>query len=95
MPVNRDLFRSHWAAKRAVSEGLAEANSVIITSQGKRLQVLGSYHPHFIHGAKELGGSWRSRSRIWSFPIATKRLVYDLCVRVYGQPNVLWQSSRR
>lgn len=84
--AKRDAFwASHWNRKRAAAQQMREDGLVHVTQVESRLHVVVPYKEEFTHRAKELGGRWRTRSQVWSFPVAARRLLMELLREIYGE----------
>lgn len=70
----------YWKSKRAEAAHIANSGRVKFTVQGRRLQVLCPDRDEFTSRAKELGGKFKERSGVWTFPLVSRRLVMRLLV---------------
>ncbi len=61
---------------------------MVIERYATRIHVACPPREAFKVGAKELDAKWKYRSRVWSFPGVSLRLVIDLCERVYGKDAI-------
>ena len=83
-----NYWREHWQQKAEASKKLTDSGGVLITWQGRRLQVCAPLNPAFVDGARELLGRWRPTSRMWTFNVRSARLVMELCIKVYGKDAI-------
>lgn len=58
---------------------------MIVKYSGSRMQVTAPYTEEFVLEAHRLGGRWRKRSGMWSFPEPVHRLVILHIKRIYGE----------
>lgn len=90
--ITSETYRKHWDAKRARLAQLRDNGIVLIefipTNRSGRIHVTCRASKEFSAGAKELGGKWRHRSLVWTFPAPCKRLLVKLCTKVYGEAAV-------
>ena len=49
-----------------------------------RIQVRAPYNERFVVKAHDLGGRWRKRLRVWSFPGSKYTEVLETCNTLYG-----------
>lgn len=78
------FFAREWDKRRERAEEARVSRVILVRRAGRRLQLTVPYHEDFVVGARELSGRWRERSSCWSFPIVAKRLVMELCARVFS-----------
>lgn len=78
------FFTKHWDEKRASIEQAKAKGEVRIWAVGRRLHVVVPYNEAFPPKARELAGSWRPKTGIWTFNIRTERLVREVCREIYG-----------
>lgn len=59
--------------------------SVQITpADGGKIQVTSPYNSEFVGAAKQLGGRWNLRARVWQFDARDEQQVRDLLIKTYG-----------
>lgn len=73
-----------WEARRAEYDAIRRVGKVRLRGAGTRLHVIAPESSAFAVGARELGGRWRYRSQVWTFPGHARRLVVGLIERTYG-----------
>ena len=74
------FFTRHWEKKRQKQN----AEGIQIRQAQGRMQVVVPYHKDWPAKARALGGRWRRRSAVWSFPIASRHIVVEALVQVFG-----------
>lgn len=75
----------YWAQKKAANQA-AQARGDIVTKVVKdRIQVTAPYSKAFIDGAHNIGGRWRPKSGVWSFPFRVRAELLGLLTQVYGR----------
>lgn len=85
---------TYWREKRAAKAALTEQGKVLASMYQTRLHITSPFHPAFARGARELGGRWRPRSRVWTFAYDSRRLALELVVTCYG-PAALTADWRK
>jgi hypothetical protein len=94
----KSFYGRYWENKREYHATIRKQGRVLVTSVASRLQVISPFNPEFREGAKRIGGFWRSRSRVWTFPgeIPDQRIALaELLARVYGADTVPeWLTAR-
>lgn len=93
-------LKKYWDSKRAINETQANNGLCVIdiTRTGKnhaRIKVVCPYREEFVTGARELQGTWRPRTKTWTFDGRAYRLLVKLCTRVYGKDRLKlagWQG---
>lgn len=83
--LERPELRQYWKDRRAKDASEVAAGRVLIRSQNSRLQISAPYNSEFNRRGRELGGKWRQRTRVWSFPWDSHRLVLQLVCTIYGE----------
>lgn len=79
------FFVSHWKrTKRARTDARVEGK-VCVRKVDSRIQVSAPYRDEFVTEARKLGGRWRYRSEVWSFPGSVIRELDALITRIYGE----------
>lgn len=79
-----NFWRRHWSAQRAARVSAVGQGRVHIWAEGTRLHVAAPYDRRWVTGAAELGGRYREKSAVWSFPRAAERLVRTLAGQLWG-----------
>jgi hypothetical protein len=82
------MLKQYWAKKRQANLDKTAQGLVYTIQVGRRIQVTCPDNDDFTRGAKELGGIWRDRTQLWSFPIERKRLVRDLVIQCFGMEDI-------
>lgn len=90
--MKRDQLRGYWDKKRGLIEKSREAGCTLdivkVGTNHARLVVVSPYNEKFTHGARELMGTWRPRTKRWTFDSRVFRLLKQLCIDCYGADNV-------
>lgn len=81
-------LKEYWINKRKESANVANNGRVKFTVQGSRLQVICPDSDLFMARAKELGGMFKDRANVWSFPLVSQRLVKSLVVECFGEESI-------
>lgn len=82
--LGREALRQYWDERRAHTQAQTKAGRVVIRSEGHRLQVAAPFSKGFNIAAKDLGGRWRYRTKVWSFPWSNRRSVLQLVRDTFG-----------
>lgn len=90
--LKNDLNRL-WDKRRALAQSVTDAGQVHIIHAKTRIQVAVPFNDKFVAGARELSGRYRERAGVWSFSNRSKRLVVELCKRVYGEDCIYNQTE--
>lgn len=77
-------FKEYWGKIRWKN---GETQIVRVKDVASRIQVAAPFNQEFVKGAKELGGRWRYRSGVWSFPGYQRSKLNELLERVYGHED--------
>ena len=83
--MNRYDLSDYWTQKRRERTAAAQSGAVTVRYTRSRIQVLCPFHPGFSAGARAIGGRWRYRSKIWSFPAANWEGLRQLLTDCYGR----------
>lgn len=90
--MNKTHLKEYWDKRRAENERLKTKGCIIdIVRSGNnhaRLRVVAPYNSDFAIGARELLGTWRPRTKVWTFDTRCYRLLLRLCKRIYGGERV-------
>lgn len=81
-------YRQVWDDKRKRAADLRRDGRALICVNQSRVQVICPYSDEFVVEAHKLGGRWRHRSQIWSFPLNSRWRVAQILVRLWGESNV-------
>jgi hypothetical protein len=76
-------LKEYWEHKNQIADEIRESGRVWYTQVGKRLHVTCPESQDFIVGAVKLGGRYRHRSGVWSFPISRQLKVRSLAQRCF------------
>ena len=85
-------YKQQWAdvAKRR-AEAL-EAGHVLIecvrAGKGIRLHLVAPFSDQLVIRAREISGRWRPKTKAWTFPIRSARLVYGIAMDLYGKDRI-------
>jgi len=88
-------LRAFWDNKRDRQDRIRQQEQVVIQPVGRRLQVISPYEPEFAREAKQMGGKWRRRSQVWSFPGYVRPLLLALIEKVYHTEPVWWRRKAK
>lgn len=86
--MSNQLFKDHWDRKRQAASTGQTRIDVSRAGAAIRLQVSCPYDQAFIKAAHALSGSWRPRTKMWTFPLRAYPLLLPMCKQVYGEENV-------
>lgn len=78
-------WQEFWRERREREAWIHDRGGVVVRWAGSRLHVTSPKNHRFIAGALALGGTWRYRSRVWSFVDWRKPEVLQLIKDVYGE----------
>lgn len=83
-------YKGHWDKVKAAIQASQERGEVRVWSVGRRLHVSAAFTDEFRISARELSGVWRPRTNTWTFAIEARRLVVELCTKIWGPNYMLW-----
>lgn len=81
-------FKIQWDRRIAKYNAIRAEGRAVMVQDGRRFSVICPHSIDFIKGAKELSGTWRDKTAVWTFRIQSYRLVYDLACTVFGADKV-------
>lgn len=91
-------WKKYWDSKRQQLDNIAATGCCIVSlrpsPRGGAIHVHGPFQVEFMNGARELGGRWKRRSKVWVFRPPSILLVIELCKRVYGEKKVILKGFR-
>lgn len=82
---SKPVYRKYWAKRNTYATRAKEQGVVLVRYVGSRMQVTAPYSEAFILEAHRLGGRWRTRSKVWSFPEPVHKLVILHIKRIFGE----------
>lgn len=85
---SRPALRKFWAKKHKLAEQARDQGIVLIQYAGSRMQVTAPFTEEFLLEAHRLGGRWRTRTGMWSFPEPVHKLVLLHLKRIYGESMI-------
>lgn len=74
-----------WKAKIQEADAIRASGKVKISYCKSKIQVVVPYNDDFAKGARELSGTWKHKTTMWSFRAQSVRLVEELAKRVFGE----------
>lgn len=82
--INKMGFKKYWAAKKANYQAVIDAGLCHIRYMHTgRIHVIAPSGQYFTEQAYKIGGRYRKRTRIWTFPTYKSAHVVELCDRVF------------
>lgn len=85
---SRPMLKRYWSRRNDYATRAREQGIVLIRYVSSRMHVVAPYTDEFVIQAHRLGGRWRKRSGVWSFPEPVHKLVIYHLKRIYGEGNI-------
>lgn len=92
MHTQSEEWKKHWNDKRdRHSKQISEGKAVVTKTgahYGYRIHVVCPFDVDFVDRAKDIGGYWRKRSKVWTFSGGRFEAVHALCISLFGVHRV-------
>lgn len=85
---SKEIYKSYWARRNSYAQRAREQGIVLVRQVGNRLQVTVPYSESFVLQAHKIGGRWRKRSEMWSFPVSLRRELLGAISAIFGDGKV-------
>lgn len=81
-------WKTHWEEVKTKRSAVIASGFAVVRVYRTRVQVISPLNDEFRLAALELGGRWRYRTGMWTFPLAEASKVVNAVMKAYGSSKV-------
>lgn len=95
--IRNEFYRLEWQRRNAKAAALVQQGFCtvsVVKTAGNRVHVSAPFRSEFMAHAQQLRGSWRPKTKVWTFTPDLLEDVLALCKRIYGHQKVRVRGVR-